>query len=130
MFFRRKKQSEQDKALHELTTKIGQLEKILEKMLENGVTHEVTIENFNVHDPVLKELTFRFDKLDVKEVSGALNLGNNFGVKMGENVQSKRLPEKDVKKEDARKSVKKEEKTASHSQWVSNEKGLTWNKDG
>jgi len=127
MFFLRKKQSEQDKTLHELTVKMGQLEKVLEKAFENGMTYEVTIENVNVHDPILKELTFRFDKLDVKEVSGALNLGNNFGVKVGKNAKQTRQSERDFKKADARKLAKKNESIAS--QWIRHEKGMTWNKD-
>ncbi|GGE48896.1 hypothetical protein GCM10011391_29670 [Pullulanibacillus camelliae] len=129
MFFRRKKQSKRDRALHELTAKMDQLEAALEQVLKNGITYEVNIENFNVHDPVLKELMFRFDKLDVKEVSGALNLGNNFGVKVGENAQKKRASEKDFESGFPRKFAEKKAKSRQSSQWVRHEKGMTWNND-
>ncbi|NEW07183.1 hypothetical protein GK047_14335 [Paenibacillus sp. SYP-B3998] len=40
---------------------------------------EIRIDTLHIHQPVLENLTFRLDQLDIKELSGSLNLGNNFG---------------------------------------------------
>jgi hypothetical protein len=60
---------------------------------------DIHIENLNVHDPVLENLTFRLDKLDIKELSGALNMGNNFGVEVKEKPKSKEKIKKKSKDE-------------------------------
>lgn len=39
------------------------------------------IENVHIHQPVLEKLEFRLDALDIEQLSGSLNLGNNFGAK-------------------------------------------------
>lgn len=44
----------------------------------------IHIDNVHIHQPVLENLTFRLDQLDIKELSGSLNLGNNFGAKPNE----------------------------------------------
>lgn len=38
----------------------------------------VTIENLRIQQATLDKLLFQLDKIDVKELSGTLNLGNNF----------------------------------------------------
>jgi hypothetical protein len=40
-------------------------------------TH-IEIDTLNVKDPVIENLTFKFDKIELDEVSGALNMGNNW----------------------------------------------------
>ncbi|MEW9699901.1 hypothetical protein [Paenibacillus sp. SI8] len=42
---------------------------------------EIRIDTLHIHQPVLENLTFRLDQLEIKELSGSLNLGNNFGAK-------------------------------------------------
>lgn len=42
---------------------------------------QVTIEHVHIHQPVLEKLEFRMDGLDIENLSGSLNLGNNFGAK-------------------------------------------------
>lgn len=66
-----------------------QLERRLKK-LEEELSHltskhpQIHIDNVHIHQPVLDNLTFRLDALDIKELSGSLNLGNNFGTKPNE----------------------------------------------
>ncbi|MNT65242.1 hypothetical protein D3C72_2032100 [compost metagenome] len=48
----------------------------------------IHIDNLHVHQPVLENLTFRLDQLDIKELSGSLNLGNNFGAKPNGKAQN------------------------------------------
>lgn len=42
----------------------------------------IHIHTLHVHHAALDNLTFRLDALDIKELSGSLNLGNNFGANM------------------------------------------------
>jgi len=42
---------------------------------------QIQIENVHIHQPVLEKLEFRLDALDIEQLSGSLNLGNNFGTK-------------------------------------------------
>ncbi|MDU0203844.1 hypothetical protein ACYEXS_16315 [Paenibacillus sp. MAH-36] len=68
---------------------VQQLEKRLKKLEEElsnlTAKHpQIHIDTLHVHQPVLENLTFRLDHLDIKELSGSLNLGNNFGAKPNE----------------------------------------------
>lgn len=65
--------------MKELNQKINELEKLLREAGEKKIEYHVTIEQVDIKDPVLENLTFRLDSLDIKELSGALNLGNNLG---------------------------------------------------
>lgn len=69
-----------DKTLHE---RLAGLERAIERLIEKPSGHNITIENLHVHNPSLEQLTFRLDRLDIDELSGALNLGNNFGTRVG-----------------------------------------------
>ncbi|MGG1514162.1 hypothetical protein ABE504_02035 [Paenibacillus oryzisoli] len=62
-----------------LERRIQQLEKQLAALSERPA--HIHIETLHVHQPVLDSLTFRLDQLDIGELSGSLNLGNNFGAK-------------------------------------------------
>lgn len=79
----------QQNTLRRLEKKIEHLEDALQKIINQGFSYDITIEELNIHDPVLENLTFRFDKLDVKEVSGALNLGTTFGVNVHQKEKKK-----------------------------------------
>ena len=61
----------------EMNERIGKLEQLLAEMAAKHP--QVNIETVHLHQPVLEQLTFRLDQLDIKELSGSLNLGNNFG---------------------------------------------------
>ncbi|MBD0379820.1 hypothetical protein [Paenibacillus sedimenti] len=70
----------------EPNTTVQQLELRLKKLEEHlaSLTEkrpEIRIDTLHIHQPVLENLTFRLDQLDIKELSGSLNLGNNFGAK-------------------------------------------------
>ncbi|HET7578048.1 MAG TPA: hypothetical protein VFK33_02120 [Bacillales bacterium] len=60
--------------------KIEVFEKKLEQFSDKGMDNHVVIKDLTLDHPVVEKLTFHLDKLQLKEVSGALNLGNNFGV--------------------------------------------------
>ncbi|MDR6553829.1 hypothetical protein [Paenibacillus qinlingensis] len=58
------------------------LRKLEDQLADLSTKHpRIHIDNLHVHQPVLENLTFRLDHLDIKELSGSLNLGNNFGAK-------------------------------------------------
>lgn len=57
-----------------------QRERESEKQSDNAKpSYYITIEHLQMEQPVLEQLAFRLDSLDIKELSGSLNLGNNFG---------------------------------------------------
>ncbi|KQX52018.1 MULTISPECIES: hypothetical protein [unclassified Paenibacillus] len=82
------------------------LRKLEEELADLTAKHpKIHIDTLHIHQPVLENLTFRLDHLDIKELSGSLNLGNNFGAKPSE----KSVPVDEVFK---RAQVSKESKTA------------------
>lgn len=40
----------------------------------------IQVHEMNLHHPRLENLTYKLDHLEIKEVSGTLNFGNNFGL--------------------------------------------------
>lgn len=66
----------------ELRKRMDKVEQALEKLTDKNFQYTVNIGHLHAHQPVLEQLTFRLDQLDVNTVSGALNLGNNFGVRV------------------------------------------------
>ncbi|CAM3824004.1 hypothetical protein COLU111180_09605 [Cohnella lubricantis] len=68
--------------LEEMETRFRRFEESLERS-EGGQPQQphVQIENVHIHQPVLEKLEFRLDALDIEQLSGSLNLGNNFGAK-------------------------------------------------
>lgn len=68
--------------LKTLTNQIQKLEHTVEIHLKNNETPPIHIEHLTIENPKLESLVFRMDSLDVEEISGSLNLGNNFGVKV------------------------------------------------
>jgi hypothetical protein len=76
------KQSSDSVSLAELKKRIEQLERSLQQSAEHSNrpnTYHITIERMEIHQPKLDSLTFSLDALDIRELSGVLNLGNNFG---------------------------------------------------
>ena len=53
---------------------------------------EITVENLHVNQANLERLNFRLDALEIQELSGALNLGNNFGIKVNREQQTDDFP--------------------------------------
>ncbi|MEH7385851.1 hypothetical protein V7147_10625 [Bacillus sp. JJ1521] len=66
--------------LDKLYNQLQNIQTMLEKITKDGMVYFINIEKLDFQGPVLDSLEFIFDKIDVKEVSGALNLGNNLGV--------------------------------------------------
>ncbi|KEF37949.1 hypothetical protein M670_02705 [Schinkia azotoformans MEV2011] len=83
---------EKSNVLQDIVEKIGAIEKRLQEMPSQPTVYHITIQNLDIHDPILKELTFSLESLDIKELSGALNMGNNFGPKVEQ--KPKNEPEK------------------------------------
>ncbi|WAH35270.1 hypothetical protein [Alicyclobacillus dauci] len=50
---------------------------VSDKVSEHKV--QITIETLHVDKASLEQLSFKLDHLDIDELSGSLNLGNNFG---------------------------------------------------
>ncbi|TCP28901.1 hypothetical protein EV207_11423 [Scopulibacillus darangshiensis] len=86
---RREEKIREQKAIYRLERKMDIFQDILLKMTQEGFSCDITIEKIDVNDPVIDNLTFRLDTLDVKDLSGALNLGNNFGVGANPNNNKK-----------------------------------------
>ncbi len=73
-------------------SKVSSFQELLEELkkrelepIKRDITiniHIQEIKEITVHDFKLDELSYRLDRLDIKELSGALNLGNNFGGKV------------------------------------------------
>lgn len=74
--------AQRDRMLAEQIRKLSEQVAGLERMMREK--HELHIETVNIYEPKLDQLAFTLEQLDIKELSGSLNLGNNFGVKSGE----------------------------------------------
>ena len=72
---------ELDSQVKQLNNQFARIEKVLEGLA--GQSRPIHIENVHIHQPVLEKLEYRLDKLDIDVLSGSLNLGNNFGTKLG-----------------------------------------------
>lgn len=75
MFCKRRRKT--DETIENLHDAIHRIQKVLDKMSEHRV--QVTVENLRVDHASLEQLVFRLDSIDIDELSGSLNLGNNFG---------------------------------------------------
>ncbi len=67
--------------LQEIDNRLKKIEEALEKMGGKTPEYHINIEKLGMYNPILKELTFSLDKIDVRDLSGSLNVGNNFGIK-------------------------------------------------
>lgn len=66
--------------LDEMENRFSRVEESLNRP-EARQQPQIQIENVHIHQPVLEKLEFRLDALDIEQLSGSLNLGNNFGTK-------------------------------------------------
>lgn len=85
--FRKEKRAEegtgsQEKLLQQINDRLERLEKELSSNSRGKLDYHITIEHVHLNHPVLENLTFQLDSLDIEEVSGALNLGNNFATRV------------------------------------------------
>lgn len=66
----------------ELAQRLDEVAQRLEQVLNQDAAHrvQVTIQHLHVERAMLDQLLFRLGDLDINELSGSLNLGNNFGI--------------------------------------------------
>jgi hypothetical protein len=81
-FWRKKKDPHGGAGLQDVLLKLAKLERDIEAIADKKLEYHITVERVDIHQPVLEQLTFRLDSLDIRELSGALNLGNNFATKV------------------------------------------------
>ncbi|MCH5584642.1 hypothetical protein MK805_06620 [Shimazuella sp. AN120528] len=111
-WWRGKKDVQED--LKKLTEQLKRLESTLEISLKNNQTPPIHIEHLTIDNPKLENLVFRMDSLDVEEISGSLNLGNNFGVKEVSNKSHRAIKtKKSATSPDKKANFHKFTKTAS-----------------
>lgn len=67
--------------LKEINSRLRSMEESIER--QKSKQPQISIQTVHIHQPVLKSLEFTLDELDIENLSGSLNLGNNFGVKTG-----------------------------------------------
>ncbi|MDF2718650.1 MAG: hypothetical protein K0R28_5575 [Paenibacillus sp.] len=65
-----------------LEQKIEQLEQTMRQLASETRKQSVVVRQLHIHNPVVENVTFRLDALDIEELSGSLNLGNNFDVQL------------------------------------------------
>ncbi|SFX44717.1 hypothetical protein SAMN04487866_10834 [Thermoactinomyces sp. DSM 45891] len=73
----------------QLATKLDQLESSVKELLNRSSEVHIHIHQLDIHQPVLEQLTFRLDQLDIDELSGSLNIGNNLGIQASKKSVSK-----------------------------------------
>lgn len=88
-----KPQNMEEALLKKIEDRLRKLEEAINKLDKSPLKYQFNVDKLEMHNPQLKELTFRLDSLDIKELSGALNMGNNFGVRV-----NKEKPYKNDKK--------------------------------
>lgn len=88
--------------LREIYKKLMSIEKEVEK-LKGRPEYHIHVENLDVQQ--LENLVFSLDTLDIKDLSGTLNIGNNFGIKESPG----KAGEKSKKRSKTKKSGKEKE---------------------
>lgn len=71
-----------------LLKKLDELEKLVKDKNNEKTEYNITINELHISDPILKELSFQLESLDIKELSGTLNIGNNISPKNDQKKQS------------------------------------------
>lgn len=81
-----KHRADNDKILlKEIFRELDKIKTELETLKEKSMHYHINIEKLDIQE--LKSLEFHLDKLDIEELSGSLNLGNNFGLKPEECIR-------------------------------------------
>ncbi|WP_051318182.1 hypothetical protein [Cohnella thermotolerans] len=95
--FRRGGRPRTDDLLREIRGRIEEIEsrfgRMEERLKRSETQPQIRIDNVHIHQPVLEKLEFRLDALDIEQLSGSLNLGNNFGAKMTEGREAAPKPQ-------------------------------------
>ncbi|WP_163538702.1 hypothetical protein [Gracilibacillus sp. YIM 98692] len=88
MFWRKRKKA--DPALHALQKQLYELQKDIYELKNEKKEYHFQIEKVDIHQAALDKLLFQLDKIDIEDLSGALNVGNNFGVTIEDEKGSKK----------------------------------------
>ncbi|MCF8564345.1 hypothetical protein LLE49_06250 [Alicyclobacillus tolerans] len=75
--------------LDEIQRELNALRQQLENPDAKSPRLHVNIEQLHVDHVTVPDLTYKLDSLDIQELSGSLNLGNNFGVEAKEAKETK-----------------------------------------
>jgi hypothetical protein len=91
--------------IDELFKKMNHLEKSLQEKSTPPIIVKMDVKDLHLQELKLEELAFHLDKLDIKELSGMLNLGNTFSPI----VHRKPLPKKRTAEENQKKKEDKQQ---------------------
>ncbi|MGP4069286.1 hypothetical protein [Halobacillus sp. B29] len=92
MFFGRRNKPSQD--TEHLYKEILKLQKAILENQGKTIEYHFHFDKVDIHDPKLEQLSFQLEHLDIEDLSGALNLGNNFGVHVKPSYKEKPKLEK------------------------------------
>lgn len=99
-----KKRIKLEEKIDILEKQILQLSENIKTMKKQGPEYHFHIDRVDIHQPRLDQLTFQLENLDIEELSGALNVGNNFGVTVGKEKLPLKTAKHPQKKESGDKS--------------------------
>lgn len=94
-------------SLEKLAEQVSNIERLLAELQKSSATH-VTVEHLHMYNPKIEDLKFSLESLHVEELSGALNMGNNFGVRVEQKPKGGRKKIK-IRKKKAKPDVPPEE---------------------
>jgi hypothetical protein len=77
LVFRWRRKRIEDESKQRLDELVQAIKEVLERVSEHRV--QVNVQSLHVDKASLEQLSFRLDRIDIDELSGSLNLGNNFG---------------------------------------------------
>ncbi|KMY54215.1 hypothetical protein AC623_09945 [Bacillus sp. FJAT-27231] len=110
--------------LEELYEKLNALETSIHRKGNLSIVMNIDVKDLHLQELNLEELAFHLDKLDIKELSGMLNLGNAFSPV----VHPKKEPEKANTPEN-REQTEKKKQTADDIKISVNEKSVPYTID-
>ncbi|KOP71753.1 hypothetical protein AMS60_20855 [Bacillus sp. FJAT-21945] len=95
------KRRKDDLSYKELQKQLEDLQKRIDRMKEyQKAEYHFHIDRVDIHQPVLDQLSFHLDQIDIEELSGALNVGNNFGVNIGNEKEKGQKNKKEKQSQD------------------------------
>lgn len=84
--------------LEQILQRLQSIEEKLEQLKQKPVHQHFQVQQMTVYDPYLENLTYQLERINVKELSGSLSIGNNF-----------EMVTKEKRKKDAIYKMKKEQ---------------------
>ncbi|WP_052352743.1 hypothetical protein [Neobacillus dielmonensis] len=93
------------KKIDQLFQKISHLEKSIQEKGNPPVIVKMEVKDLHLQQLNLEELAFHLDKLDIKELSGMLNLGNTFSPTVHRRPSPKTRPSQEKPVQQYRKDI-------------------------